>query len=78
MPIPKLNKCRQCGGYMFFDADPYGYYAKCLQCSYWVKLKIMAKSDGKPAQMDKELALGQTQKSPSSRFSIPQSRIEPL
>ena len=65
MPVPKLNKCRQCGGHMFFDADQDGYYAKCLQCSYRVKLKVVTKSDGKPVQTDRKLALGHTEEPPT-------------
>ena len=66
MAILNLNRCRQCGGYMYFDADRYGYYAECLQCHYRVKLEVMVEPDGKLVKMDGKLARGQTQKSPSS------------
>ncbi len=30
----KLKSCPRCAGDVFVDADEYGWYEQCLQCSY--------------------------------------------
>jgi tRNA(Ile2) C34 agmatinyltransferase TiaS len=39
MAIWELKKCPRCGGDMFVDGDIYGWYEKCLQCSYCCELR---------------------------------------
>ena len=34
MVMVKLGRCPRCGGNMFLDTDPDGWYEECLQCSY--------------------------------------------
>lgn len=28
------KRCPRCGGNLFIDEDPVGYYEQCLQCGY--------------------------------------------
>jgi hypothetical protein len=41
MAMWELKKCPRCGGDMFIDRDIYGWYEKCLQCSYCCELRSL-------------------------------------
>ncbi len=41
MGMWRLKDCPRCGGDTFIDADIYGWYQQCLQCSYRCAMKEM-------------------------------------
>ena len=55
--MPKLRRCPQCGGNMFFYTDLENWYAECVECSYRCDLKSVAESEEIPSQMEKESAV---------------------
>ena len=56
--VRRLSKCPRCGGNMFLDRDPSGWYEECLQCSSWRKVESMGRSEELPSQMVKESQSG--------------------
>jgi hypothetical protein len=53
MALWELKKCPRCGGDMFIDRDIYGWYEKCLQCSYCYELRGLDEFGQNPARKDK-------------------------
>jgi hypothetical protein len=49
----RLRSCPRCGGDMFIDRDWYGWYEKCLQCSYCCDLRDLDEFGHSPALEDK-------------------------
>ena len=39
----KLKACDRCGGDLFVDRDPDGWFEQCLQCSHRRELKVFKK-----------------------------------
>ena len=39
----RSKSCPRCGGDMFIDRDLDSWYEQCLQCSYRIEMKPMAK-----------------------------------
>ena len=39
----RLKSCPRCGGDLFIERDLDGWYEQCLQCSYRVEMKTVAK-----------------------------------
>ncbi len=56
MTMWKLRSCPKCGGDMFIDKDIYGWYEKCLQCSYQRDLKDLAEFKKQEARREMEPA----------------------
>jgi hypothetical protein len=57
MAMWKLKKCPRCGGDMFIDRDIYGWYEKCLQCSYCCELRSLDEIQQGSARKD-EMPVG--------------------
>ncbi len=38
MAVWKLKSCPRCGGDLYIDRDPDGWFSHCLQCSEWREL----------------------------------------
>jgi len=53
MTMWELKKCPRCGGDMFIDRDIYGWYEKCLQCSYCCELRGLKEIQQSLARKDK-------------------------
>jgi hypothetical protein len=53
MVMWELKKCPRCGGDMFIDRDIYGWYEKCLQCSYCCELRSLDEIQQSAVQKDK-------------------------
>lgn len=50
MSINRSNtqgRCSKCGGNLYIDRDPYGWYEQCLQCGFTCDLKVVYKDGGK-------------------------------
>jgi len=56
MAMWQLKKCPRCGGDMFIDRDIYGWYEKCLQCSYCCELRSLDEIRRISVRKDKRLA----------------------
>jgi hypothetical protein len=52
----ELKKCPRCGGDMFIDRDIYGWYVKCLQCSYCFELSSLDEIQQSSVPKDKRPA----------------------
>jgi hypothetical protein len=52
----KLKSCPRCGGDMFINSDLYGWYEKCLQCSYQHDLKDLVEFKKQAARGEMEPA----------------------
>jgi DNA-directed RNA polymerase subunit M/transcription elongation factor TFIIS len=53
MAMWELKKCPRCGGDMFIDKDIYGWYEKCLQCSYCSELRSFDEIQQSSVRKDK-------------------------
>jgi hypothetical protein len=51
----ELKKCPRCGGDMFIERDLYGWYEKCLQCSYYCELMGLDEIQKSSLRKDKKL-----------------------
>ncbi len=54
MTMWRLRSCPRCSGDMFIDKDIYGWYEKCLQCSYQHDLKELAEFKKQEARGERE------------------------
>jgi len=53
----KLKGCPKCGGDVFLEKDPSGWYERCLQCGYNRDMVVVFEAKQQPAGKKKEPVL---------------------